>query len=136
MADLKSLVLTNTLNVSIQPTDIVYTCIHVDGQAGVNHPNANVDTKPFAIGVVVEVVHADNQVIIDRDNYQDIWYPNGFGITPVFELTANHYLFFSKDRRTNMSGILGYYSLTEYRNYTSKKAEIFATTVDFSSSSK
>jgi len=133
MPDLIVLNFPHTINVSIQPTDIVYTCLTVTEQAGVNHPNANVDTKPYAIGVVVSVDHSGNSLIIDRDDYQDVWYPAG---QLVFELTSNHYLFFSKDRRTNMSGILGYYSLTEYRNYTSKKAEIFATTADFSSSSK
>lgn len=136
MPDLIQLNFPHTINVSVQPTDIVYTCLIVAGQAGVNHPNANVDTKPFAIGVVTDVDHGGNSITIDRDDYQDIWYPNGINTLPMFELTLNHYLFFSKDRRTNMSGILGYYSLTEYRNYTSKKAEIFATTADFSSSSK
>ena len=136
MPDLIQLNFLHTINVSVQPTDIMYTCLIVADQAGVNHPSANVDTKPFAIGVVTDVEHGGNSIIIDRDNYQDIWYPNGINTLPMFELTSNHYLFFSKDRRTNMSGILGYYSLTEYRNYTSKKAEIFATTADFSSSSK
>ena len=126
------------LNVSIQPTDIVYACLIVGEQAGVNHPNANVDTKPFAIGVVVEdgVDHANLAVTINVDNYEDIWWPNGLSNLPKFELTGNHYVFFSKDRQTNMSGVLGYYSIAEYRNYSSKKAEIFATTADFSSSSK
>ena len=128
MPDLIQLNFLHTINVSVQPTDIMYTCLIVADQAGVNHPSANVDTKPFAIGVVTDVEHGGNSI--------NIWYPNGINTLPMFELTSNHYLFFSKDRRTNMSGILGYYSLTEYRNYTSKKAEIFATTADFSSSSK
>ena len=54
MPDLKQLQFFLPLNVSIQPTDIVYACLIVGDQAGVNHPNANVDTKPFAIGVVIE----------------------------------------------------------------------------------
>jgi len=45
-------------------------------------------------------------------------------------------LFFSKDRRVNTSGILGYYALTEYRNYSKNKAEIFATGAEYAPSSK
>ena len=139
------------LNVSIQPTDILYTCLAIEDQAGVNHPTASADTKPFAIGVVEKVDQGEEvtdattgvvtftarEVTIERDGYESVW--NGPNDTPPgieFELTGNHFLFFSKDRRANMSGILGYYSLVEYRNYTSKQAEIFATTTEFSSSSK
>ena len=134
MPNLLTLTFPHTLNVSVQPTDIMYTCLVVDTQAGVNHPTANTNTKPFAIGEVTEVDFDDDFVVIDRDGYEDVWDlpPGGMGL----ELTNQHYLFFSKDRRTNMSGILGYYSLVEYRNYSSKEAEIFATSSEFSSSSK
>ena len=135
MAIKKLLEFTKPLNVSVQPTDILYTCLTVNEQAGVNHPNANVDTKPFAIGVVTNVDFLSNVVEIEVDDYFDIWFPFGQGVNEWF-LTGDHYIFFSKDRRTNMSGILGYYSLAEYRNYSNKQAEIFATTADFSSSSK
>lgn len=135
MAITKTLQFLLPLNVSVQPTDIIYTCIAINDQAGVNHPNANVDTKPFAIGVVVDVDFELQVVRIEVDDYFDVWFPFGQGVNEWF-LTGDHYIFFSKDRRTNMSGILGYYSLAEYRNYSNKQAEIFATTADFSSSSK
>ena len=35
-----------------------------------------------------------------------------------------------------MSGILGYYASVEYRNYSRKKAEIFATGTEYAPSSK
>jgi hypothetical protein len=35
-----------------------------------------------------------------------------------------------------MSGILGNYALVEYRNYSKKQAEIFATGAEFAPSSK
>ena len=35
-----------------------------------------------------------------------------------------------------MSGILGYYALTEYRNYSKNEAEMFATGTEYAPSSK
>jgi len=116
------------LNVSIQPTDIVYACIINSGQAGVNHPNANQDTKPFAIGEVVDSPSPP-------DHFAGNFWMQTNGYPPT-TLTGNHYVFFSKDNRANMSGILGYYALVEYRNYAKGQAEIFATGTEFSPSSK
>jgi hypothetical protein len=113
------------LNVSIQPTDVMYVCLTDDfGQAGVNTPNPTQDTKPFPMGVVDTVNHVTGVVKVDDNGYS---YPT---------LTNAHYYFFSKDRRANMSGILGHYAEVEYRNYSQKQAEIFATGTDFSVSSK
>ena len=50
------------LNISIQKTDIVYACTTVDGQAGVNHPSASTNTKPFPIGEVKSVNHANGRL--------------------------------------------------------------------------
>ena len=111
------------LNISIQKTDIVYACTTVDGQAGVNHPSASTNTKPFPIGEVKSVNHANGKVVVDLT------------IEPTFT-SGGHYYFFSKDNRANMSGILGYYALVEYRNDSKKQAEIFATGVEYSISSK
>ena len=112
------------LNVSIQPTDIVYTCLIRGGQAGVNHPSTNVDTKPIDIGVVTTVNHVTGFVTVNDTGYT---YPT---------LTNDHYFFFSKDRGINTSGILGYYALVEYRNYSKKQVEMFATGTEISISSK
>ena len=113
------------LNVSVQPTDIVYACLMVNEQAGVTTPNTTVDTKPFPIGVVDVVRHDDNEIDVEDALY-----------VPYPPLTSSHYFFFSKDRRANMSGILGYYALVEYRNHSKKQAEMFATGTEFSISSK
>ena len=113
-----------SLNVSVQPTDVVYACLTQNNQAGVNHPNATINTKPVAIGVVTLVNHTTATITVQTNTY------------PAITLTTLHYIFFSKDKRANMSGILGYYALVEYRNHSSKQAEIFATSTEFSSSSK
>ena len=124
----------STLNVSVQPTDVVYACLTVDDQAGINHPSTTVDTKPFPIGEVVSVNHKIGEIKVDDlDGTEPL--PHG-PYLPYPQLTNGHYFFFSKDKRINMSGILGYYALVEYRNYSKKQVEMFATGVDFSPSSK
>ena len=113
------------LNVSVQPTDVLYTSLTPGNQSGTNHPSATVDTAPVAIGIVVSVNHSTNVITYDDD-----------GFTPGPTLTSSHYLYFSKDRNANTSGIIGYFAETEYRNYTQVPAEIFATAVDYVPSSK
>jgi|21_taG_2_1085346.scaffolds.fasta_scaffold41700_2 hypothetical protein len=110
------------LNISVQPTDILYTTLLTSNQSGRNHSRGN--EKPIAIGRIVGVNHVLRQITYDD---------NGF---PATAITANHYLFFSKDRRVSTSGILGYYALAEYRNHSKNEAEIFATATEYSSSSK
>ena len=95
------------LNVSIQPTDTVYVSLTSQDQSGVNNPYPSpINTAP----------------------YNDLNNP--------FTLTTAHYLFFSKNRVANISGIVGYFAETEYRNYSKLQTEIFATAVDYVESSK
>ena len=122
------------LNVSVQGSssvgkggDILYYIKPINNQGGTNHPNsAGTNTKPKAFGEVISVNHAARTVTYDDTNYPSI--PGG--------LNNSHYIFFSKDRRANTSGIIGYFAETEYRNYTKLQAEIFATAVDYVESSK
>ena len=67
MPNYLTLTFPHALNVSVQPTDIMYTSLVVDSQSGINHYTAIADTKPFAIGEVTEVDFEDNFVIINRD---------------------------------------------------------------------
>ena len=120
------------LNVSIQGSsgagqggDIIYYIISVNDQGGTNHPNpGGNNTKPKAYGEVLEVDHENKSITVSTTGY------------PPVTLTSDHYLFFSKDRRANVSGIIGYYAETEYRNYSTLPAEMFATAVDYVESSK
>ena len=118
------------LNVSVQPTDILYIALcnaQTNNQAGTNHQSA-FDTKPEAYGIIVGVDHDNNLIWVDTD---------GYNVSPHNStITQGHYLFFSKDRRANTSGIIGYYAEVEYRNYTKLQAEMFATATEFVESSK
>ena len=121
---LKTITFPGQLNVSVQPTDILYATLLTSNQSGRNHSRGN--EKPIAIGRIIDggVVHALRQITYDD---------NGF---PATAITANHYLFFSKDKTVSTSGILGYYALAEYRNHSKNEAEIFATATEYAPSSK
>ena len=114
-------IFTNTLNVSIQPGDILYASQLVDNQIGVNFPtNQN---KPTPVGVITVVDFLNKKITVDTTGYA--WVD-----------VEGAYFFFGKDKVANASGILGYYASVEYRNYSRKKAEIFATGTEYAPSSK
>ena len=118
------------LNVSVQPTDILYIALcnaQTNNQAGTNHQSA-FDTKPEAYGIIVGVDHDNNLIWVDTDGY--IVSPHNSTIT------QGHYLFFSKDRWANTSGIIGYYADIKLVNHTTKKAEMFAISSGIIESSK
>ena len=50
--------------------------------------------------------------------------------------TENNFIFFVKDHTVNMSSIRGYYGEVEFRNYSTSKAEMFATACEVAESSK
>jgi len=113
------------LNVSIQETDILYGVNLTNDQAGVNSPTG-LENKPNIIGKVVLVPVGGQSITVDITGYE----------TFANTVTSSFFLFFSKDRRINTSGITGYYSLAEFRNNSNKEAEIFATATGYSPSSK
>ena len=115
-----TLTFTYDLNVSIQPGDTIYYASLEDGQGGSNHPNAgSTDTKPKILGEVQQVDHIARTV--EHDGSVNV---------------SGKYLMFSKNKIANYSGIIGYYAETEYRNYSTLPAEMFATAVDYIESSK
>ena len=111
----------DSLNVSIQPTDVVYWCKPDMEQAGKHH-HAAWNTRPKKIGIVTNVNFDTNTIIVNA--------------IPSFSQSNDNYYFFAKDRRVNHSGIIGYFTEAEYRNYSTLPAEIFATAVDWVESSK
>ena len=122
----QTITFSNPLNVSLQKGDTIYWCDYEDGQAGRNHPgSASVNTKPKKLGLVGTVNRNLNRVgVVVSSGLKDVCQSN------------ECYFFFSKDRRANYSGIIGYFMEVEYRNYSTLKSEIFATAVDYAESSK
>ena len=116
--------LQDEINISLQKGDVVYYCRHTSSQAGKNHPNATMNTKPKKLGVVTNVNRNNDKV--------DVQVP----IPMAFVNLNNKYLLCSKDRRVNYSGVAGYFMEVEYRNYTTLKSEIFATAASYVDSSR
>ena len=115
---------TNELNISLQVGDTIYYCLTQQNQAGTNHPTStNIYTKPKKLGVATIVDRNTGTITVDIGNNLEV------------DLEG-HYIMFSKDRRANISGIIGYYIETELRNGTTLPAEIFAVGVDYVESSK
>jgi len=119
------------LNVSVQVTDVLYTQGTTQAlfgpqndQLGTNHPQSDFNSAPTPIGLVTAVDHENQTITINTNSF------------PAIDLSDYNYLFFSKDTRVNTSGIIGYFAETEYRNFTKRQAEIFATAIDFVESSK
>ena len=116
------------LNVSVQPGDMLMKCktdsLATSGafhKAGKNVVSSTM-TKPIKCGYIYEVSHVGKFIKVNN-------------IPGVIVPSQDHYLFFSKDRRANMSGVIGYFAETKYVNDSKKHAEIFATAVDYVESS-
>mgnify|MGYP003138679317 CR=1 FL=1 len=90
----------NDLNESLQRGDVVYYS-HVElSRGGRNHPIAGHKSKPTRLGVVTQVSFNNNQLTCSCPGSEQ-------DTTAI--LAQNPYLFFSKDRSVNYSGIVGYF---------------------------
>ena len=117
------------INVSLQIGDLIYNAPTINQQAGKNHPNSTgTNTKPRKYGIVTFIDRKTFPAFIRVDT-------TGFGNITLGE-GGQHYLMFSKDNRGNLSGMIGYYAETTYKNHSTLPSEIFATAVDYVESSK
>ena len=95
----------NTLNISLQKGDILFAVILNNNQAGVNQPGSlSAENIPVAVGEIHLVNPGSKTITVATASY------------PSISLTDDYFLFFSKPKRINTSGLLGYYSLAEFRN--------------------
>ena len=119
----------HTLNVSVQPGDMIMYCTTtpktIGGtsfhQSGKNFTSIDM-TRPKKFGYAVKVNHASKWVLVNN-------------ITPGVYPSSDDYIFFSKDRRANISGVVGYFAETKYVNDSKKQSEMFATAIDYVDSS-
>jgi hypothetical protein len=58
------------------------------------------------------------------------------GYTAGTQHQLSDYYFFAKDNSVNLTSITGYYAEVEFKNNSTKKAELFATACDVVESSK
>ena len=121
------------INVSIQEGDILYKSTPSNMQMGRNHPGSFSqygDSKPKKVGRVILAGH-DNFGNFNFVQYDDAGFNPANKPDPYTD-----YIYFSKDNRANISGIVGYFAKTKFVNNSTFPAEIFATAVDYVESSK
>tara|TARA_Y100001963_G_C6750498_1_gene433984 strand:+ start:305 stop:703 length:399 start_codon:yes stop_codon:yes gene_type:complete len=117
------------LNESLQVGDTVYYSHLRPNQVGGRNAGGARDSKPKILGKVDTINRANGSLMVDCGNVIP------FTINLILD-RSDMYLFFSKDRTVNYSGVVGYFMEVEYRNYTTLKSEIFATAVDYADSSR
>ncbi len=110
-----NLTFNNNINVSVQIGDIIYyTSTTTQGV----HDTAN---NVIELGVVIGIT--GNTITVD--------YPTG--VNPP---APGQFIMFAKDRRANMSSLLGYYAEFRIKNNSTNKAEMYSISVDVTESSK
>ena len=121
-----------SLNVSVAVEDVAYASRLANGLSGSNNPNAGtLNTKPHVLGQVVGVNHDTNHVWIDTT------LSGGVGPSSIYTVKKDTVMvMFQKNPKINTSGVLGYYVEVEYKNKSTLPAEMFATAVDYTESSK
>ena len=117
-----------SINESLNVDDTVYYSDVQNAQGGRNHPIAGHNSKPKPLGKILTIDRGNLEFYISAfsNNQQNI----------MNIVNRQPYLFFSKDRRVNYSGIIGYFMEVEYRNHSTLKSEIFATATDYVDSSR
>ena len=122
------------VNESLQVGDDVYYCHHTShgGFSTVDHKNFT-NTGIVHIGKCIKVGRLAGSGSISVD----IADPDPTTQTLLAnDINIGDFLMFSKDNKTNMSSILGYYAETTFMNGSPEKAELFAVSTEFSESSK
>ena len=117
------------INESLQVGDNVYYCPNTahGGFRTVDNENLS-NTGIVLIGDCTDVNRDENEVKVEVDA--------GVPSTVSSGLTAGCFIMFSKNTQANINSLLGYYAETTFINNSPKEAELFATSTEFSASSK
>jgi len=109
------------INVSAQVGDLAwYVPTNVQGATG-NQYNTNDIDNIVLIGPITDIV--GNSLTIDQPA----------GQTPP---SSSDFIMFSKDKRANLSGIIGYYAKVRFVNDSKQKIELFSVGSEIFESSK
>lgn len=101
-------------------------------------------TASFSVDIAPSAIYLGNILVINNPNndvgmgqtYIQIYHP---APAPAVWATLNigsDYIMFQKNRSAGVSGVLGYYAEMEFRNNSTKKAELFAVGSEVFESSK
>tara|TARA_R110002096_G_scaffold50573_2_gene132618 strand:+ start:570 stop:932 length:363 start_codon:yes stop_codon:yes gene_type:complete len=110
------------LNTSLQVGDMLYYT-SINTSAGFNYNSSEIQE----LGSVTNISTSNNQTTVTYEN--DTLGENN-------QPTSSQFILFSKDNIVNTSSILGYYGEVKFVNESNKKAELYATACEISTSSK
>ena len=113
----------NPINVSVQVGDTAYYTDNTTSLGFHTHSDYN---DIIQIGDITSINRAINTIICD-------WNPNPPG---ALYPTNGDFIMFSKDNKTNLSSLLGYYAEIKFVNNSPDKAELFSVGADIFESSK
>ena len=133
-------------NQSLQVGDVIYY---------INNPNTNYENTGYITGDVIANEDNSNTLIaagpvstmvlvgqVASVQMTSEGINGGFVIyaqepsTGIMAPTADDYFFFAKDNNVELSSVTGYYSRVVMKNYSPKKAELFAVSAEIAESSK
>ena len=128
------------LNVSVQPTDLVYyvpiTPVGTPGNLGYSASTTVFDTGNYnniiQFGYVFGLDRANNTVDIIWDDSDN----DGDGVPDISLPTIIDFILFSKSKPNNTSSLVGYYASVNFVNNSNKKVELFSVGSEVSLSSK
>jgi hypothetical protein len=123
----------HSINISLQVGDSVYYCPNEPlGGFGTVDNEWNNSTGIVYIGKCISIDRDTGVIIVEiNPNLNNVEQTRIFG-----GIDLDSFIMFSKDNKTNLSSLLGYYAETTFINDSPKKAELFAASTEFSQSSK
>jgi hypothetical protein len=117
---------------AIQTTVLIFPSVNVSAQVGdlvyysVARVKGGFDTSSLATTWELGLVTAITATSVSVD-YED---------TKVLLPPTGSFIFFQKDKKVNMSSILGYYAQVDFVNDSKEKAELFSVGANVTESSK
>ena len=128
------------LNVSVQPTDLVYyvpiTPVGTPGNLGYSASTTIFDTGSRSnivqIGFILSVDRANNSIDVVWDDSDN----DGDGLPDIPLPDKEDFILFSKSKPNNTSSLVGYYASVNFVNNSNKKVELFSVGSEVSLSSK
>ena len=113
----------NPINVSVQVGDTAYYTANASTLGTHTHSNYN---DIIQIGDIISINRTTNTIVCD-------WNPNPSNAAYP---TGDVFIMFSKDNKTNLSSLLGYYAEVKFVNNSPYEAELFSVGADIFESSK
>jgi len=124
------------VNVSLSIGDKVYFTGNVSGSGGFDTSDGVVDSggtdgqsNLIYLGKVFSITQNDFTFVIHIED-------DDGSLSQVSSLTQSSFIFFAKDNKVELSSLVGYYSKVRLSNDSEVRAELFATSMDVSQSSK